>query len=324
VPLNRGGARPRVIVADDHPRVLIALTAILSESCDVLASLADGASAIDAASRLRPDIVVLDIEMPGMDGFEACTRIRSTGSDVPIVFVSSHFRDDFVLEGLARGASGFVAKPRVAVDLSDAVGHVHAGRAFVPRAGLLPRWRRRDRRHDVQIYATDAVLVDGAAAFLDAALACGDSIIAVATDSHRRAIDRQLSARGHDLARLVTADRYLPLDAEAAADTVVKNGRVDRGQLVAAIQPVVERALQASAGSPPHVCLFGEIAAVLHARRLFEAMLEVEQVGDDLIASQPITVLCSCAIDLRRDDGTDLVASVCGAHSAIVPSPVLI
>ena len=324
MPLTSGGGRLRAVVADDHPRVLLALTSILAESCDVVASLADGMSALDATLRLRPDVVVLDIEMPGLDGFQTCTRIRASGSGVPIVLVSAHFRDEFVLEGLTRGASAFVAKPRMADDLNDAVGHVHAGRAFVPRADLLPLWRRRDRRHDLQIFATDEGLVDSAAAFLDAALACGHSIIAVATAAHRRALDRHLSDRGHDVARLTAADRYVAVDAEAAADAVVKNGRVDRPRFVDATEPVIERALRAAPGSPPHVCMFGEIAGVFHARGQFEAMLQVERLAADVFASQPITLLCSCAVDLRRDNGTDLAASLCAAHSTIVPSRTVI
>lgn len=314
------GARPRVILADDHPRFLVAASALLAQSCEVLAAVGDGTSAVDATVRLQPDVAILDVAMPDVDGFETCSRIRSSGSDARVLFLSNHVGDDIVLESLARGASGFVAKSQVARDLVHAVGHVHAGRAFVPTAGLLSRSRRLDgRRHYVQLHSTDATLVDGAVAFLNGALECGDSIMAVATAAHREAIHRQLAARGHDLVRLAYNGRYISADVEAAVDAILRNGTIDHEEFVGTFDSLLEPALRAAIGSPPHVSVFGELAAVLHARGLDDAMLELEQMADPFIATRSISILCTCATALCRANGDDLAASVCHAHETVVP-----
>src|SRR4029450_14016646 len=142
--------RPRVVVADDHPRILDAATAILSRTCDVVASVPDGKTAIEAATRFQPALVVLDIAMPGLDGFQTASRIRASGCEGRIVFLSNHAGDDFVLAGMSRGASAFVAKTRMELDLTSAVAHALTGRSFVPSAAVLPRWRRpASHRHDL-------------------------------------------------------------------------------------------------------------------------------------------------------------------------------
>ncbi len=71
--------RGRVVVADDHPRLLTTAISILAQAFDVVASVSDGAAAIDAALRLDPDVVVLDVAMPGLDGFQTAARIRAFG-----------------------------------------------------------------------------------------------------------------------------------------------------------------------------------------------------------------------------------------------------
>src|SRR5437016_427343 len=87
----------RVVVADDHSEMRDVVTSTLAKAFDVVMSVADGLSAVDAAVRLRPDAVVLDIEMPGLDGFQTAMRIRASGSNARIVFLSNHVGDDFVL-----------------------------------------------------------------------------------------------------------------------------------------------------------------------------------------------------------------------------------
>jgi DNA-binding NarL/FixJ family response regulator len=313
--------RPRVVVADDHPRVLEAATSILSESCEVVAAVGDGPSAVESTLQLHPDVVVLDISMPGLDGFQTCTQIRSSGSDARILFLSNHAGEDMVLESLARGASGFVAKPRMALDLTDAIGHVHARRSFVPGAGLLPRWNRpKHRRHDLQMFSGDAPLIEGAVSFLEAALECGDSIATFLTPAHQDAIHRQLSARGHDVARLVATNRYAPADAETAGDSLLRNGGVDPVLFTDAMNALLEQTLPAAVGSSPHLSLFGEISSVYHSRGQVEEMLQIERLAHEYVRARPISILCACATGVQRLDGSDLVATMCGEHCAIVPS----
>jgi DNA-binding NarL/FixJ family response regulator len=90
----------------------------------------DGPSALAAARDLTPDVIVLDISMPGMNGFELAGRLRQLGSSAALVFLSVHDEQEFVMAARDVGALGYVQKPRLAIDLLHAVREAHAGRSF--------------------------------------------------------------------------------------------------------------------------------------------------------------------------------------------------
>jgi len=311
----------RVVVVDDHPDVLKAAAAILDRKYDVVGTATSGAGAVELSLRLDPDVIVLDVAMPGLDGFQAAAQIRKAGSNARIVFLSNYAGEEYVLASISQGASAFVAKPRLERDLLAAVDHAQAGRMFIPSPGALPRWRPRpSRRHDLQLYTTDAFLVDAVVTFFDNALEAGDSIIAVASEPHRHALDLELRARGLDVDALSVAGRYSAFDATTALEAIVLDGMPDRDKFMTLLDPMLERGLAAASGSPPQVTLFGEIAPILCANRQFDAMLRLEQIADEAAASRPMSILCGYSTECLHDDGTDLMASVCGKHAVIVSS----
>ena len=129
-----------VLLVDDNPAMLARAAAVLAPGCVVVGAMSDGPSAVTAALALRPDVIVLDISMPGMSGFEVVIRLRTAGSTVPVVFLTIHDENDIVTAARACGACGYVIKSRLANDLSVAVREARAGRPFVsqrPRARLV-------------------------------------------------------------------------------------------------------------------------------------------------------------------------------------------
>jgi DNA-binding NarL/FixJ family response regulator len=124
---------PRVLLVDDNQEILDRAAAILSRDCTIVGAVKDGPAAIDATVTLRPDLVVLDLSMPGMNGFEVAGRLRAIGCAAPIVFLSVHGDADFVQAATAAGAIGYVVKSRLATDLVTAVTEAHAGRPYVSR-----------------------------------------------------------------------------------------------------------------------------------------------------------------------------------------------
>jgi DNA-binding NarL/FixJ family response regulator len=123
--------RPRVLVADDHRAMLDTLVRMLSRDFDVVAALADGRSAVTEAEHLEPDLLVLDVAMPGLNGIAAAARLRERGSAAKVVFVTNMRDREFVDESLALGNIGFVVKDRLVADLLPAIRHVLAGETFV-------------------------------------------------------------------------------------------------------------------------------------------------------------------------------------------------
>jgi DNA-binding NarL/FixJ family response regulator len=123
--------RPRVLVADDHRAMLDSLVRLLSRDFDVVAAVTDGVSAVAKAEQLEPDLLVLDIAMPGLSGIAAAARLKQHGSTARVVFVTNLKDREFVQESLALGDVGFVVKDRLVADLLPAIRRVLAGEVFV-------------------------------------------------------------------------------------------------------------------------------------------------------------------------------------------------
>src|SRR5262245_23730582 len=109
--------RYRVVIADDHPAMLERVSEILSHDYEVVAAVGDGRAAIDAAAALLPDVVVLDISMPVLNGFEAAARLSSCARAPRIVFLTMHDDQAFVEAARSVGACGYVLKRTVAAQL---------------------------------------------------------------------------------------------------------------------------------------------------------------------------------------------------------------
>ncbi|WP_308188924.1 response regulator transcription factor [Streptacidiphilus sp. ASG 303] len=130
------GQTIRVVLADDQEMVRDGLGALLSSAPDIelVGEAGDGLQAVEAAARLRPDVVVMDIRMPGMDGLTATGRIIGDQTDpgAPRILILTTFDlDEYVYEALALGASGFLLKDAPARDLIDAVRVVARGEALL-------------------------------------------------------------------------------------------------------------------------------------------------------------------------------------------------
>ena len=123
--------RPRVLLVDDNEAMLARTAAVLTAACTVVAAVTDGRAALEAASRLRPDVIVLDISMTEMTGFEVAARLRAAGSSAAVVFFTVHEDEAFLTAARAAGGIGYVIKPRLTSDLVPAVREARAGRSFV-------------------------------------------------------------------------------------------------------------------------------------------------------------------------------------------------
>lgn len=129
--------RPRVLIADDHPVMLQSLVRLLANDCDIVATARDGLAAVDAAEQNSPDVLVLDVSMPGMGGIAAAAHLSRRGSPARFVFVTMHHDRECVEESMALGHVGFVIKDRLATDLIPAIRAVLRGEPYIS-SGLNP------------------------------------------------------------------------------------------------------------------------------------------------------------------------------------------
>lgn len=124
-------ARPRVLLADDNQSVLTLISQILGENFDVVGAVLNGAAAIEAVNELKPDVLVLDVIMPVLDGIDAAKRVRKAGAVTKIVFLTS-LEDPIHIDAVLKAnADGVVFKSRLTDDLARAIKAALAGDIFV-------------------------------------------------------------------------------------------------------------------------------------------------------------------------------------------------
>jgi DNA-binding NarL/FixJ family response regulator len=123
--------RFRILVADDHHGMRDRVKRVLGHKFEVLESVENGLALLEAAARLEPDVCLLDISMPVLNGIETATRLKEAGSTAKIVFLTIHEDLDFVKAALRTGASGYVIKRRMVSDLLRAINEALAGRIFI-------------------------------------------------------------------------------------------------------------------------------------------------------------------------------------------------
>ena len=123
----------RVLVVDDQTMVRAGFRLLLADEPDieVVAEASNGRDAVAQAARFRPDVVLMDIRMPEMDGLEATRRILAADTDTRVLILTTFDLDDYVFEALRAGASGFVLKDEPPEQLLGAVRTVEAGEALL-------------------------------------------------------------------------------------------------------------------------------------------------------------------------------------------------
>lgn len=143
--------KTRVLIVDDHAILREGLRALLSyyDDIDVVGEAQDGAEAVQRAGELQPDIVLMDIAMPGMNGLEATQRIRAQYPDIRVLILTQHEDPQYVMPLLQAGASGFVSKRALGNDLINALRVVERGETFLyPTAATMVVEEIRRRRAD--------------------------------------------------------------------------------------------------------------------------------------------------------------------------------
>lgn len=126
--------RARILLADDHREMRDLVVRLLGEEFEMLEPVADGRELLEKVSELKPDVCLLDISMPILNGIEAAVKLAESGCAAKIVFLTIHRDSDFVREALKTGASGYVIKTHMLSDLHTAVREVLAGRKFISPA----------------------------------------------------------------------------------------------------------------------------------------------------------------------------------------------
>ena len=307
-PLN-AGRKPSVLLVDDHRQILDTVSVILSKDFDVVGTAGDGTQALDKARQLQPDVIVMDVEMPGMDGFQTVRTLNRSGIPAtPVVFLSMHDADDIVGEAFRCGGKGYVLKQRVGRDL----GARSTRRSSVVRS--CRRWVRYCRwtgMHAMLLYNSPESFADGLADLFDVALRRGDATCVIATRPVRQGLGDRLQARGRDVNGSSGHKRYLAVDSTDALSGFMRNGLpVPTGSRKWSKSSNQYRRVEGQ-GAAPRLTLAGRMAGLLAEEGNAQAAIEVESLWNRLTHHLPFFTICGYGSGCFHDGVPDLWSSTC-------------
>ena len=307
-----------MLLVDDHRVLLERVSSLLSDDFEVVGLFTDGREAIDAAPTVAPDVVVLDINMPGLDGFQTMRALKQAGSRAPVVFLSLHDADECVAEAFRCGARGYVLKRQVVHDLSGALDQVLHGRMFAP--SLTSLYRLADgpgASHAMQLYGDVPSFLDGLAAFFDMALRHGDATCIAATEDVREGLRARLRVRGWDVGGSSGHDRCLFLDARETLNRFMRNGLPDAKLLAELLAELDDFRRTVANNATSALTIFGNMVVSLIASGNAAGTIALEKQWNALTQDRPYFTLCGYATSSFHNGSADLWSRVCAEHWAV-------
>jgi len=287
-----------------------------------IAEVSDGSEAVQKVADLRPDLIVLDIGLPKLNGIEAARGMRHLFPTSTIVFLSLNNDPDVVRAALSTGALGYVHKTDVQRDLLPAIEAVLQGRQFVSSSikGYKPAHvlaTKAPHRHEVLFYPDDAVFLDSCTRFIAAALDAGNVAAVVATESHRDSLFQRLKAEGLDVDAEIKHGRYISLDVAKTLSTFMVNDMPDRERFFEVVGGLVSGAAKAGKGEHSRVAMWGECGPLLWAEGKVDAAIRLEQLLNWLATIYEFDVLCAYALSsFHGEEHGHIFQSICTEHSA--------
>jgi DNA-binding NarL/FixJ family response regulator len=315
----------RTLVVDDYEgwRRQTRLLLQARPGWQVIDEASDGSEAVQKAEEVRPDLIVLDIGLPTLNGIEAARRIRQVSPNSKILFLTMDSSPDAVQAGLSAGAQGYVYKSRAQSDLLPAIDAVLRGEQFV--SNKLGGTRvtgaqeaKAPRCHEVLFYSDEAVFVDRFVLFIAAALEAGDVAIVLVTQTHRDLLDQRLKAQGLDIDAALQEGTYLPLDIAETLSTFMINDMPDSSRFVKARDDLIGRAAKAGKSEQPRIVACGECAPHLLREGKADAAIRVEQLWDQLVTKYAVDTLCAYPLNsFHGEEDQHVLQSICAEHSAV-------
>jgi len=314
----------RILIADDFQdwrRQVLSLFQARPE-WQVIAEAADGPEAIQKAEEFKPDLIVLDIGLPKLNGIEAARRIRQLSPGSKIVFLSQNDDPDVVRAALGT-AQGYVYKADFRRDFLPVIQAVLRGQPFVSSSLKGYEFthgsgQKAPHRHEVLFYSDDTLLLHRLSRFVAAALDAGNAAIVLATKAHRDSLLQRLKVGGVDIDGALQQGTYISVDAADVLSTVMVNDLPDPARFFVGLGGFIEAAAKAAKSEQPRVVVFGEAVALLQAESKADAAIRFEQLGNDLAEMYRVDILCAYPLSsFHGRVDRHVFQSICAEHSAV-------
>ncbi len=337
--------RARVLVVDDYEpwRRFVSSTLKQHPEFLIVCEVADGLPAVEKTRELQPDLILLDIGLPTLNGIEAARRIRELAANSKILFISENRSWDIAKEAFRSGGDGYLVKSDAASELLPAMRAVLQGKRFVsaslagydltsPADGHTADRLRQKKviqpeslqnvamvpRHEIGFYSDERWLLDRLTEFIGTTLAAGNAAVVAATDSHLKSLVPRLQAYSLDIGAAIEQGRYITLDAADTLATFMVDGILVPARFMDAFGDVIHKAAKASRGKHSRVKVFGEYVHILCEQGNVEAAIQMEKLGNQLINSYNVDIFCGCSLAcVPGGMHGPAFKQMCAEHSAV-------
>lgn len=336
-----------VLVVDDYEawRRFVSTTLQKLPRVRVIGEAFDGPGAVLSAQQLQPDLIVLDIGLPGLHGIEVARRIRELRVNSKILFLTENSSQEVAEEALRAGGNGYVMKSDAANELLLAVEAVLQHRQFVSSSLAKndltdPKNQHAsddDRRivvsassekvetvcrHNVGFYFDDRNFLDDLTGFIGTALNAGNAAVVVATEAHREGLLPRLQAHGVDIAKAIEQGCYIALDAAAIMSNLTVNNQLDPERFLKVAGDLIVTAAGNAKKENPRVAICGECEPPLWTLGNGEAAIEFEKLWNEVVNRHNVDILCGYSLStVQHVMDSYLFERICALHSAVHSSP---
>jgi DNA-binding NarL/FixJ family response regulator len=315
----------RILLVEDHPLWQKIIFTLLQQqpNLQIIAVAADGLAAVQKAKELQPDLVLLDIGLPNLNGIEVAKQVNKMAAPgARLLIVSNESSVDIVREALRVGALGYIYKSNARTELLPAIRAVLEGRHFVGSAAAYSSDKvaqdQPPRGHDVQFYSDDQLILQSVTRFVAAALRAGNPAIVLATESHRHGILRRLRTEGVDVDAFIQKKAFTLLDAADMLSAFMVDDWPDPIRFLGAARGLIMSATAAAKADRPVVAAFGEMVALLWAEGKTDAAIRLEQLWNDLAATHDLDVLCAYPFNcFPAEQEEQSLKRISACHSAV-------
>jgi DNA-binding NarL/FixJ family response regulator len=292
-----------------------------------LLEASDGLEAVCRAADLRPDLILLDIGLPTLDGIKAARRIRDLSPNSKILFLSEENSPEVAEAALKAGGSGYVVKSDAGRELSAAVKALIEGKRYISAKLVgqvffdIPDAYPSEGQsfHELQIYSNDEYFLDGFTSFIAGGLHAGNAVVVLATEAHRQGLVQKLQTQGFDLDNLIKSGSYISIDAGDFLLSLMVDDQPDPDQLGSVVSSLVKKVSKAPNGATRRVIACGECAPFLWTQGKLDAALRVEELWDATSHKYGLSTLCGyiSGISLREEDQR-IFHAICSFHSPAI------
>jgi DNA-binding NarL/FixJ family response regulator len=313
----------RILVVDDYEpfRRAVRLLFNVREDLQIVGEASDGLEAFQKAQELQPDLVLLDIDLPILNGIQVARRLRDVVPRAKVVFLSVESSSEMVQEALSSGAMGYVYKLQLASELLPAVEAVLRGKQFVSsdlKAETVANavGQVSPHRHEMLIYSDEAVLLDAFTQFIATALRADRPVIAAPTRPHLDSVIQSLNSEGIDVDDAIRRKLFIPLDATTKLSSIMVNDMPDRLHCMNAMGSYVD-AVRKSDGDYSRIAFCGECAPVLLSQGNAEGAIRLEEFSNSLPNTGDLDILCAYPMNLCTKEHEKDIKRICAEHSAV-------